>query len=141
MLRLGVSGLLGGCHLQARDVHDALQLAYSVEEIHHRVVRTIQFHLEGHFGVEVFGRSWLGSVAPQPDPGLGGLGVHHLHEARHFFLVRNDLALDLQLLLEAGQLALDIHQLGLVGFQFRVFTQLGVQGGLGRRVGFALALE
>ena len=51
------------------------------------------------------------------------------------------LALDFQLLLEAGQLAFDIDQLGPVRLQFRVFTELGVQGGLRRRIGFALALE
>ena len=51
------------------------------------------------------------------------------------------LPLDLELLLQAGELPLDIGQFRPVRFQFRILADLGLQLHLRRRVGFPPRLE
>src|SRR6266436_7043949 len=137
----GIRRLASRSHQQVVHVHDALQLAHPVEESEHRVVRTIELDFERHFRVVLARADRLGRVAADFDARLASFAAHHAHEVIHFLLIRHDAALNLELLLQAGQLTLDVGQLGFVGFQFRVLAHFGLQLGLGRRVFVALGLE
>src|SRR5713226_2632785 len=133
--------LAGRRHQQVVHVHDALQLAHPVEKSEHRVVRTIELDFERHFRVILLRTDRPGCVAADFDARLAGFAAHHAHEVVHFLLVRHDAALDLELLLQASELTLDVGQLGFVGFQLRVLAHFGLQLSLGRCVFVTLGFE
>src|SRR4029077_4217129 len=141
MLRLGIARLAGRGHQQVRDVYDALHFSQPVEEPKHRVVRTVELNFKRHFRVEIFRDVWTRSIAPDFHSRLARFSAHHAHEIVHFFFIGHDAPLDFQLLLQAGELTLDVGQFRPVGFEFRVLTQFGLQLDLGRRIFIALRLE
>jgi len=109
---------------QAGHVDDPLQLSHPVKKIQHRVVRPIQFDFERHFGIELASRHRLGSVASNLDSRLHGLGVQHLDEAVHLFLVGDDFPLDFELLFQIRQLPIHVLELGRVRFEFGILAAL-----------------
>ena len=136
VLHLRCARVLGRRHQQVADVDDALELADPIEEIQHRVVRTVEFHVEGNFGVVLLRVDLLGGITAQFHACLLRFAVEDGDEAVNLFLVRNDASFDLKLLLEFGQLLLDLLQLRTIGFEFVIFPDLIFQGMLRSRVLF-----
>ena len=126
---------------KSADVDNPLQLAHPVKEIQRRIVRPVQFDVEGHFGVVLLRLRVLRRVAPQFHARLLRLGVQHGDETIHLLFIGNDALLDFQLLFELGQLLLDLLQLGPVGLELVVFPNLVFEGMLRGRVVVVLALE
>src|SRR6202171_1445957 len=127
MLRLGIGRLAGRGHQQVRDVYDALYFSQPVKKSKHRVVRTVQFKFKRYFRVELFRNVWTRSIAPDFHSRFARFSAHHAHEIVHFFFIGHDAPLNFELLLQAGQLALDVGQFRPVGFEFRILAQFGLQ--------------
>src|SRR5580658_9397420 len=141
MPRLRISRLSGRSHRQVRDVYDALHFCQPVEETQHRVVGTVELQFERHFGVELFRGIGASGVAADLHSRLPRLSAHHAHEIVHFLFIGHDAPLDFKLLLQAGELALDVGQFRPISFQFGVLAHFGLQLDPRRVILIALRLE
>ena len=141
MLRLRSARVLRGRDHQVADIDDSFQLAHPVKEVQGRVVRPVQFHVEGNFAVVLLRLHVFRCVAPQFHPCMARFRAHHGHEPFDLLLVGHNALLDLELLLQFGELLLDLLQLRTIRFEFVVLPNLVFQGMLRRSVLLYLAFE
>src|SRR6266481_8985936 len=127
---LGRSAALRIRHLHIADVDDSLQLRHPLEEIHDRIIGTVNINGEWNFAVKLTVAHRHGRVTPDLNARSGSRVMQQLDELVCVFVFGNNPLLDLQLLLQDGHVAVHLSQLWLKGLQRRVLRLLVRELGL-----------